>query len=154
MSVPFKNKSSCRASTPQKSLRFVFYFIRFMAGLATTVTSNKRIKENISNIKKAIKKTNRRIRLKRIINVTNVRLIEENTEQFIRHNFGLNRISFMLFPYPKLVKKICRQAIIPLFLLRKSQLIGYLPAILIIIFKKLRDGYQGYYHCLRQAGFS
>jgi hypothetical protein len=51
-----------------------------MAGLATTVTSNKRIKENISNIKKAIKKTNSRIKLKRIMNVTNVRLIEENTE--------------------------------------------------------------------------
>lgn len=80
MSMLYENKSSCGVSTPQACLRFVFYFIRFIAGLATTVTSNKRIKENISNIKKAIKKTNSRIKLKRIINVINVRLIEENTE--------------------------------------------------------------------------
>jgi hypothetical protein len=59
-----------------KSLNF--YFIRFIAGLATTVTSNNLIKENVSNTKKAIKKNNSRIRLRRIINVKNVRLTEED----------------------------------------------------------------------------
>ena len=59
------NKSTCGAETHRiVELR---YFIRFIAGFATTVTSNSLIKENVSNTKKAIKKNNSSTKLKRII---------------------------------------------------------------------------------------
>jgi hypothetical protein len=72
----------CKRTSLQKLIlpnSLNFYFIRFIAGLATTVTSNNLIKEKASNTKKAIKKNNSRIKLRRIINVKNVRLTEEDT---------------------------------------------------------------------------
>lgn len=45
----------------------------------------------------------------------------------------------MLFLTQIWVKKICQLLFVPLFLIRKPVLIGYLPAILIGIYKKLRS---------------
>ncbi len=56
------------------------YFIRFIAGFATTVTSNRRIKENVSKRKKAIKKNKSRNKHMRKMKVINVRLFTEDKE--------------------------------------------------------------------------
>jgi hypothetical protein len=71
-STGVQDQASCQRFDP-------IYFIRFIAGLATTVTSNSLIKENISNTKKTIKKNNRAIRPRRIKTVRNSRLVEEVT---------------------------------------------------------------------------
>ena len=73
------------------------YFMRYIAGLATTVTSKSLIKEKASKMKKPIKKINKTIMLILKKNVGSSRLLVEVTGKFIRSRFGLNGISVMLF---------------------------------------------------------